>query len=355
MESLRAAWYMAAWRSDLPATGILPTLVLNERIVIYRGSSGKLFALEDRCAHKLAPLSFGQVEGDQLRCMYHGLKYNSSGQCIHIPGRESVPPAIRVKSYPVEEAHSAIWIWMGELARADAALIPPFQGTDHPDWAMIPGRMDYEANFSLINENLLDLSHVPFLHRNSFGGGRESPTMGGREAPVEKQETTELERGVRTFRTVENAPVPPFLREQSGPLADHVTTSDFLVPGVLLLTGELFKPGSLARSGGHRPDDDLLLHRNFSCQAVTPRTDRLTTYFYAFGPWRRHAAGAEMFAKIGAVAFEEDRAIINAQQKVMDASPGIKPMLLHMDSLAAKYNRVLQRLASTARPESAAT
>ena len=162
--------------------------------------------------------------------------------------------------------------------------------------------------------------------------------------PVEKLEFSELERGVRMLRTLEAGPVPPFLLKDAGPVADHWSTSDFLVPGILLLTGELFRAGSVKAAGGGRPSDDQLLHRNFSCQAVTPRNDRSTTYFYAFGPWQRDAASAKIFANIGAKAFEEDRVMITAQQRVIDGSPGVRPRLLPMDQLAAKYGKIVRRL-----------
>jgi vanillate O-demethylase monooxygenase subunit len=344
MTYLHDCWYMVSWASDVGQQGVLPTQVMDQPIVVYRGASGALFAFDDRCRHKLAPLSRGRVEGDALRCMYHGLKYGPDGRCIQIPGRSDVPTNLRVRSYPVQEAHSAIWLWMGDPARADRTLIPPFEGIDHPEWKMIPGQMDYEAHFSLINENLLDLSHVPFVHRNSFGGGEEIPLDPEVSIPMQEGEVTQLDRGLRIVFSARSGPVAPMLRAEVGDVADTWTTNDFLVPGIFLLTIELFKPGSIAAAGGRRPADEMPLHRNFSCQAVTPRSARRTTYFYAFGPWKKSEVTAEGFAQVAEMAFAEDREMITAQQKVIDASPGVKPKLLHMDKRAAMFDAVVQRL-----------
>ena len=166
---VRNCWYMAGWSRDFARDELKPVTMLNEAIVLYRKSDGGLVALQDRCCHRFAPLSLGRIEHDNLRCMYHGLKFAPSGECLEIPGQSKIPPQAFVRSYPVVEKYSGAWIWMGDPARADESLVPEFVGVDDPRWAMLPGRMDYNANYMLINDNLLDLSHIPFLHRYSLG------------------------------------------------------------------------------------------------------------------------------------------------------------------------------------------
>ncbi len=87
--------------------------------MLFRGANGKPGALEDRCCHRAAPLSLGAVEGDHLRCGYHGLTFDTKGQCISVPGQDTVPSGARVRAYPVAERYNVVWIWMGDPARAD--------------------------------------------------------------------------------------------------------------------------------------------------------------------------------------------------------------------------------------------
>ena len=116
---LRNAWYMAGWDYELD-TGLFGRTIMNEPIAFFRDASGKVNAVEDRCCHRLAPLSLGRIEGDALRCMYHGLKFDAAGTCIDIPGQERIPASMKVRSFPIVEKQKLIWIWMGDPALADA-------------------------------------------------------------------------------------------------------------------------------------------------------------------------------------------------------------------------------------------
>lgn len=187
---LRNCWYAAGWSKDFAPEQLHAVTILNEPIVIYRKEDGAPAALQDRCCHRLAPLSMGRLEGENLRCMYHGLKFAPSGRCVEIPGDTKIPPQVKVRSYPIRDKYSLAWIWMGDSERADEALIPNCVGVDDPNWAMRPGRMDYQANYKLINENLLDLSHIAFLHNRSLGAAL-TPEGTGRTT------VTRLARGVR--------------------------------------------------------------------------------------------------------------------------------------------------------------
>ena len=123
-----------------PRSALLEVTILNEPIVVYRKSDGAAVALQDRCCHRFAPLSMGRLEGDNLRYMSHGLKFEPSGKCIEIPGQPKIPPQACVRGYPIVDKYSVAWIWMGDPALVDEALIPEFVGVDDPRWAMKPGR-----------------------------------------------------------------------------------------------------------------------------------------------------------------------------------------------------------------------
>ncbi len=94
---LKNCWYVIAWSHEVPAEGFLARRVLDEPLLVYRTSEGKIVALADRCCHRHAPLSHGRREGDDIRCMYHGLRFAPSGRCNEIPGVLYVPPKVRVR------------------------------------------------------------------------------------------------------------------------------------------------------------------------------------------------------------------------------------------------------------------
>src|SRR5262249_47489181 len=104
-----------------------------------------MVAQENRCCHRLAPLSRGRKEGDDLRCMYHGLKFAPSGKCIEIPQQDIIPSTAVVRSYPVVEQDCWVWIWMGDPALAERALIPRALNHNHPDWFMLTGELAYDS------------------------------------------------------------------------------------------------------------------------------------------------------------------------------------------------------------------
>ena len=338
---IRNAWYAAGWSSDFGETLETRTL-LNEQIVFYRIADGSLRATEDRCPHRLAALSEGRVEGDNLRCMYHGLLFAPDGQCIRIPGQQTIPPSVRVRTFPVVERHSVAWIWMGDTDAADPGLIPDFQGPDHPDWAMIPGRMDYNANAQLIIDNLLDLSHIAWVHAASFGAGDPAMAEAWAEMPVS---ISTIDRGVRVQRWASDSPLPPYMAVTAGDRGDILTSYDFLVPGIFLLKTMIYASGTAAALVHGGTPEQPPLYQSFSCQAVTPLTDRTACYFFGFGPQSDHPEQAVAYRDLAVAAFTEDRTMIEAQQRVIDADPGRRMLPLAMDGATKRYEGIVSRLA----------
>jgi len=134
---LRNGWYAAIWSNDLQARPVGRTF-LNEKVVLFRNGRGQAAALEDCCCHRAAPLSRGEVSGDYLACGYHGLKYDINGQCVEVPGQAMIPRGAKVRSYPVCEKWGAVWIWMGEPAKADESKIPNLFWLADPAWTATP-------------------------------------------------------------------------------------------------------------------------------------------------------------------------------------------------------------------------
>ena len=175
---LRNSWYVAAWNHELIDGRKLARTILERPVVIYRGASGKVVALDDRCCHRAAPLSMGRIEGDDIRCMYHGMKFEPGGKCIQIPGQDMIPPKLGVRSYPVVERYNLIWIWMGDIEKADPNLIVDYPPLADPKWRGLPGYMHYKANWLLIVDNLSDFAHLAFVHTHTLGGSEEYSRCG---------------------------------------------------------------------------------------------------------------------------------------------------------------------------------
>jgi phenylpropionate dioxygenase-like ring-hydroxylating dioxygenase large terminal subunit len=338
MNYVRNAWYVACWSQDLAERTPQGVSILDEPIVIWR-SGGRLAALEDRCVHRLAPLSLGRCEGEHLRCQYHGLKYDPQGRVVEIPGQVTIPAQARVRAYPVIDRHSWIWVWMGNPAQADVSLIPPATGFDDPQWILGRGQLDYAAEAQLINDNLLDFSHLPYVHAASFG----APTTFAETLP----QLTALPRGIRYERWTEGTTSRPRDGTTPRPL-DLYMTYDFLIPGVLLMWSGSFAPGTARGCGKGRPDfAQAQTGVTFTSQAVTPTGPRQSRYFFSWGPHREHGDEAlrDGLMQLAAVAFDEDKVMIEAQQKIIDRTPVPKVMPTAHDRSVTMFSQLVARLA----------
>ena len=335
---VRNAWYVASWIQDLETDKPFSIDILGEPIVIWKDSDGTLAALEDRCVHRLAPLSLGRCEGAQLRCMYHGFVYEKSGQVTQIPGQDKIPPTAKVRAYPVVEKHSWVWVWMGDPAQADEALIPPAVGFDNPDFILGRGHLDYVAEARLISDNLCDFSHLTFVHAESFGAGTDFAD----EVP----EIRAVDRGVRFSRWITGTPGPA--GRDNGELYDNWSSYDYLLPGVLLMGTGSFPAGYAEASGFAPPDgfDDAVMGVTFTSQAVTPMTDKTSRYFFSWGPHVNHGDEAlrDMLMGIAGQAFAEDKTMIEAQQKVFDKTPAPRIIPTVHDRGVVMFNKLVERL-----------
>ena len=304
---LHNAWYVAAARDEV-GEALLARTVLNEPIVLGRNRQGTLFALEDRCCHRGAPLSCGWFGERGLVCGYHGLEFGSDGVCVHIPGNNGRTIAeARVRSYPVAERGDFIWMWMGDPARADVDKIVVYPPDDPTMWSLRFGNLYARANYVLLLENLMDLSHLSYVHRNNIGSSPEDSA----NAKTEVQKTP---TGVRFLRLMLNADPAPSTVERYG-FTGHVdrwSDFEFVAPSLVVQYSGAVNAGDYkkgVRTGGHVA---RILH------AITPETDATCHYFFAMAQSHsssRPPPGESASTRIQRVeAFEEDVAMIEQQQ-----------------------------------------
>jgi phenylpropionate dioxygenase-like ring-hydroxylating dioxygenase large terminal subunit len=166
-------WYPLAWSDELPTGKTLGRRFAGLPIVLYRGSSGQVFALEDRCAHRQVPLHLGEVTGDELKCHYHGWTYNCSGKCVNVPylGGERLPNG--VKSYPAREVDGLIFVFPGDPTVAESRAPAGLGCSQRKDYKTRRLNREVACHYSFMHENLFDMNHQ-FMHRKYMGSIRAS-------------------------------------------------------------------------------------------------------------------------------------------------------------------------------------
>lgn len=334
---LMNCWYVAAWDHELIDGKLLARTLLAQPVLLYKGDSGKVVALDNRCCHRGALLSKGRLEGDCVRCMYHGLKFDPSGKCVQIPGQEVIPDKLGVRAYPVVQRDHLVWIWMGDAQRADPALIVDFPYLREPGWRGVPDYMHYAANYLLIVDNLSDFAHLAFVHTRTLGGS-EDYAYKTRHIEVQR-----LERGFRVERWHMNAAPPPFHRKvvRDDAPVDRCNRALMQVPGIFFME-TLFAP---AGSGAEKGElQGAKQYRN--CQFFTPETRRSTHFFWNYlHDYELHDPTIARSLHDSMVeGFLEDKAIIEGQQQVLDADPAFVMHPIVADAALAHFRRVLGRL-----------
>jgi phenylpropionate dioxygenase-like ring-hydroxylating dioxygenase large terminal subunit len=336
---LRNAWYVAAWSDDLQERQLLSRTILKEPVVLYRKADGHVAALQDRCPHRFAPLHMGKVvNGDRVQCPYHGLEFDAAGACALNPHGENIPSRLRVRSYPVTEKHKAIWIWMGERA-PDLAKVPDFSVLDNVPEAHATkrDRITIRANYELIIDNLLDLSHTCFLHEGILGNAETVDA----EISVEQDGDD-----IIVSRHAANATAPGLFAILMPALPNRVdkfTRMRWMAPSTMRLLTGICTPGAVYESGtGYH-----------AIHMLTPESDRTTHYFFTAVRFnvmttddKLNAQIQEKISTTRRFAFEEqDAPVIEAQQRMIDdAETSVDPVILSIDVGPVRYKRILQKM-----------
>jgi len=332
---LRNVWQVAAHSAELKSAPLARTL-LGEDVVLFRSADGTPAALLDECPHRLAPLSKGRVVGDVIECGYHGMCFDARGACIRVPGQERPPGEARVKNFPTAERYKLVWVWLGDPEKADKADIPDFHWMDHPDWAISEGYHHIRANYQLLNDNLLDLSHETFVHAHTIGNAAvaEAPLMVSGEGGV-----------IRAHRDMLNCEVPPFYVKATGFTGriDRWHTTIFTPPAFLVIENGSMPAGSdkeEARKRGMTRERRVL-------NLITPETEVSSHYFWAVA--RCYSLNdAELTDYIRCEVsrtFDEDKVILEAQQRRMGERPFQEfPVTLRADAGAVQARRLMKKL-----------
>lgn len=337
----RNTWYQAAWNSELQNGEHLARTILNEPIVIYRDKGGTFHALEDRCCHRATPLRLGEVVDQGLQCGYHGLIFDGTGKCVHIPGQDTIPPQACVRSYPVVEKQEFVWIWMGDPALADESLIIDYPwNDDHENWPHKHGMYHVKCNYMLLIDNLMDLTHIPHIHKKTIGGGKLMEQVNAR------MDVNKTDAGVHYIRWMFGiTPPPTYVKAagfKDGVKVDRWQEFEYIAPGsVVQWTGALAE--------GRGAEQDRTQKGGFSLRlyhGATPETENSCFYFWTpangYKPESQEATD-QLYQEI-AVTFEEDVEFLEAQQACFDAAPD-KPLVdIKHDAARLPARRAIEKM-----------
>lgn len=328
---LKNCWYVAAFSSELTDKNVLSRRILGSSVLLYRTAEAAPVALLDQCPHRLVPLSLGTRVGDAIRCGYHGMVFASDGRCTFIPGQPEIPSTAKVQTFPLVEKYGHLWIWMGTPERANERAVPEIPWAADRNWATVQGYLHIEADYRLLTDNLLDLSHETYLHGKTIGNAMEE-TIADYPVKVSVQEGDV----VVAARQMLNIDPPPYFALIMGSSAriDRWQSAIWAAPG-LNMTDTGAAP---AGAGSNATHIGRVMH------LLTPETERSTHYFWSV--CRNHGIDDEKLSR--AIANDvtrtlaEDRTMLERQQAEIDRHHQSVPRIaLRVDNAPLRARRFL--------------
>lgn len=331
---VKNCWYMAGWSDELGET-TLSRRIAGKQTVFFRKEDGRVAALFDRCPHRFAPLSMGTRDGDRLVCPYHGLTFDTAGTCVRNPFSERIPASANIQAWACEERDGIIWMWGGETDAADPSKIPDFSVVrDQPGRKVLRGYTHVKAPYEYCTDNLLDLSHIEFVHKGTFGG--EGVIFAGQHEVIDEGET------LSSNWWMPNVPAPAPTRPPfaEGQLTDHWLDMRWNAPASMQLELGATLPGQPRESG---------YEIGGQAHIVTPETETTCHYFTCNA---RHnnvddTALDAILTELFAQAFDgEDKPIIEASFANLDGQDfwGAKPISLGIDQGGTRARRKIEAM-----------
>lgn len=322
-------WYVGAWADEITEKP-LGRVILNQRIVFFRDRDNKIAALHDRCPHRSYPLSAGVVQDGNIVCGYHGVQFAPDGRCALVPATGTAPGALRVRAYPVVEQGPFVWIWMGDPdhVRHDRFVDQPW--FVEPEWTHVKGYFHMQAHYLGLHENLMDLSHFPFLH----GSVLARPEHASARPKVSVQDNV-----VCSALLHEDVPVSPRYRELAHFTGQVDRHSLSRVPTPAIHVG-------LTEMRAHdRPNEQ---HMRYIIHCPTPATEHETHYFWAIAR-NQFLDDALLDAEseaLGNKAFLEDKVALEAIEHIYltDPDPDVREKLLPSDAAGVQLLRAFARM-----------
>jgi len=320
---LKNQWYAAAFSRELGEKP-LARRICGEPVVLFRTQSGKVGALEDRCPHRSAPLSAGSCAAETIRCGYHGIEFATDGACARIPHQPNIPPRMRVRAYPLIERWGFAWIWAGDPAAARPEAIPDYWWLAAQGWQSFERHYLVNAGWELCSDNILDLSHTPFLHPKTVG----IPEMATIPLRTWVEGNTVFQQ-----RVMKQVTPSPFVAEWGGfnGKIDRVATLRWQAPSAVDV--EMIYEDAAAK---------IILRLT---QMVTPETDATSHIFFA---WSRNfllrPENEGRFREQSYAVMDEDISFMPLQQRCIERFGSFTTIPINADATLIEARRVVQRL-----------
>lgn len=329
-------WYVACTPDEVKDSPFARK-ICNIPLVFFRNQNNEVVALEDFCPHRGAPLSLGFIENGQLVCGYHGLRMGDKGKVMAMPNQrvEGFPC---IKSYATVERYGFIWLWPGDQAQADSALIPVLEWAMSEDWAYGGGLYHINCDYRLMVDNLMDLTHETYVHASSIGQKEID------ESPV----ATKMEgKQVVTSRFMDGVYAPPFWQNalRANDLADDVLVDRWQVCRFDLPSHIMIEVGvAHAGLGGYHAPQDVKAN-SIVVDFITPETE--TSIWYFWGMARNFKPQDQVLtdsirAGQGDI-FAEDLAVLEQQQQNLLLYPDRKVLKLDIDAGGVMARRLIER------------
>jgi phenylpropionate dioxygenase-like ring-hydroxylating dioxygenase large terminal subunit len=331
---IRNCWYVAALAEEV-GRSMTSRTILETRVLLFRTLAGNVVALHDRCPHRSYPLSRGVLEGDEVTCGYHGMRFGADGRCTSIPANETATPEkVSVARFPVEERGPLLWIWMGDADKAEPELIPSYDWMSSPDWVHTTNSFEINASYVALHENLLDLTHFTYLHPT---------TVGTPEYAASPLEVIHDERGIGVFRKLlDQAPPPAFAGAMDlvGRRVNRFSESIFVTPAANTTRAWFENP---APKPGERDTFHLRL-----AHFATPISR--SKFVYRWFAARNFALDNENvsvgISRATDTAFQEDLGALQAIQDTLDIESGaFREYSFASDKPGLEMRRLIARLA----------
>ena len=330
---LKNTWYMAGWATEFGETP-LRRVLLGSAIMFYRAGDGKVVAMEDRCPHRFAPLSKGQRQGDNIECAYHGLVFDRHGTCVLNPFADSPPKGAAVRTWAVHEQDGILWLWAGSPGTADLGAVPDYSDVRCPTGLpLITGYQQTRANYQFVTDNLMDLSHIEFVHRGTFG--TDGMLFKG------KHTLEQLEDGGLRSEWAMSDYAPPgwgYWLYSPGQSTDQWLIMRWQAPATMKLDIGVTAHGA-ARADGFTVRQAHIL---------TPETEHTTHYFWGTGRF-----GFEQSAEIDQIVHDRQIAAFDIQDKpIIEAAYANigggdfwaqKPIFMGVDAGSTTARRIVEK------------
>lgn len=334
MSYVRNAWYVAGWSSEF-SNELKPVVMLEQPLVMYRASDGSVVALEDRCPHRLLPLSKGKLIGDDIQCGYHGMTFDCSGKCVRVPGQNNVPASAFVDAYPVCEKNNIVFVWMGDTDEADTNDVFDLPQFSSEHWHAHQGdALHLKSHYLNVAENLVDPAHVSFVHPTTLGNAASE------DIPVQVDTEGDV---LLAWRWIRDAPAVGFFQKFGG-FTGNVDRWHYYYLHLPCTAVIDFGSADTAQNLDENARDKGM--RIFALHFLTPVNEHYTIdrWMHLRNVAQQDDEASSQIDALFRIAFNEDKEILEAIDEQERLPQARRPIRLAIDKGPMVYRRRIDAL-----------